>query len=576
MKTKSAPSITRVHSLHRIRTVVNYVTTLTDDRVPIIDDFSIADHLIKMHLSRPTTARIRDQICRRARDHLETARYLGFLYRRKVGNKFTHIPTDWARRLSKYKFQEECPHDPIEEAIFVDRICRLKLTNATYFQERSTTYAQFRTRLCLNLLLSLKLSPGLDICQLGFIMANSNTDVKHSRLRIQQLTKEVLSPRYELNYTKSLKLKDRKNIIRDTRPFLDWCIQMGLAERAKVSDKFVLTDRGNQVVNSYENSIPLWWQDLGDFPHLAAAAIILINYLKFSKHSRLVKKLLKLKGHAGLFEQEIGPMLKIPIGLNSRSLSNTQNWFDFSLSYDVPPEEWLNVKHALHELLSRLGLKKPTVNSILNLVEWYSIKNLERVFKQEANQTSEIISSKIKVKAIIPTASIHYQFRSDYEAVTYVFLQHLQRKNFAVSKYQGQLADYFADDPRWLRVARNNPDLLITDGFFSLVECKSTNEWGPRLMLNKKIMGELLTYSGYAQAVTDKVHMTTRAVFSYEGDIDHADRKFIEDFLRQNCPSVIIVLRKTLQKALIDTSSKRSLRSIISQTKGSLRNRIVD
>ena len=65
LKAERAPDITRVHTLHRIRTIVNYVNELNQENVQIIDDNTIAKHLIKTHLSKPTTESFRDQIGRR-------------------------------------------------------------------------------------------------------------------------------------------------------------------------------------------------------------------------------------------------------------------------------------------------------------------------------------------------------------------------------------------------------------------------------------------------------------------------------------------------------------------------------
>lgn len=578
MKVRSAPSVTRVHTLHRIRTVVNHVTELVDQGITSVDDLAVADHLIKTHLSKPTTKKIRDQVGRRARDHLETARYLGLLYRKKDGAKFAHAPTDWGRGLSKYKIRKECPNDPAEEAIFVDRLCRLKIANASYLQEGDGPYTGFRGRLCLNILSSLKASGGLSIYQLGFILADAKVDTKVSPTRLEKLTKRVMSRTYQATYEGKLSAKDRRNVNRDTRPFVDWCKQLGLVERVTESDTIVLTERGEAALDFYSRSLPIWWPDLNYWAELAAAGILLVNYLKLRKQGKVLKKLMRVEGKSGLFAGRVGDVLRDVTGCSVKQICNGEMWFDFSLSYDVPPERWTYVEQTLQELLAKLAMKS-NVTVVLNTVEWESIKRWQRKFKEEADYASELVSSKLRVRATIPTASIQYHFQSDYEAASYVLLQHLQKHNFSIAKYQGQLMEYFADDPYWRHVASSNPDLLITDGFVSLVECKSVKEWGPKLVLTKHIVGELLLYSQFAEAVTGRAKVTDRcrAVFSYEGEVDEKGRGAIEKFLEDQCPCVIVVLRKALQRALIDTSEKKALRGLMAQARGyrRLSNRVI-
>lgn len=579
MIVKSAPSITRVHTLHRIRTVVNHVTKLVEDGVPLIDDFAVADHLIKTHLSKATKKRIRDQICRRARDHLETARYLGLIYRIRKGSKFTHIPTDWGRELGRYKIAQECPSDPLEEAIFVDRICRFKLSNASYRQETGGPYSGFRSRLCLTILSSLEQSGGLNVFQIASILANPLLDVNASTVKLRKIVKRVKSHTYEANYLKRLDSEDKRNIKRDTLPFIDWCKQLGLLEEPEDSDTIKITSRGKAILDFYAKSFPIWWADLGYWSDLAAAAIILINYLKEKNEESDIRKLTKISGRSGLFTGKVGAVLHEVTSCSVKQIFNPGFWFDFSLSYDVPPERWELVEQTLKELLVVLGMKKTSVASIVRAVEWSSIRELHKRFKREAAEASQAVSSKLQIKATVPTASIQYHFQSDYEAATYVFLQHLQRKDFLVSKYQGQLVEYFSDQPQWRKLAGSNPDLLVTDGFLSLVECKSVKEWGPKLVLNKAVISELIMYGNFVSTLKEKTEATIkcRAVFSYEGEIEQKDWGDIEKFLSQSCASVAIVLRSGLQKALVDKKTKSILRGLMSSAAGyeELKNHIV-
>lgn len=570
MKAKSAPSITRVHTLHRVRTVVNYVTRLFDDRISVIDDLAVADHLIETHLSKATTKKIRDQIGRRARDHLETARYLGLLYRKKDGAKFTHMPTDWGRELTKYKIHEECPSDPMEEAIIVDRICRFKLANTSYHQEVGGLYANFRNRPCLAILSSLERSGGLDVFQIAYILADPSVDVDTNPTKLAKIVNRISSPTYKGTYLNNLTSQDKRNIKRDTLPFVDWCEQLGLLEKMEESDAIMITSRGKEVLDFYRKAFPIWWSDLGYWGELAAATILLINYLKLQKKHRLIKKLTRIDSRSGLFVGRVGAVLREATGLAMRQILSDNFRFDFSLSYDVPPDKWELVKQRLQELLGRTGMKNTKAEFVIHEVEWKSISSWRKRFREEAGLASQAVSGKLQIKATVPTVSIQYHFQSEYEAVTYVLLQHLQKRNFSVAKYQGQLVEYFADDPQWRRIAASNPDLLITNGFLSLVECKSVKEWGPKLIPNKHIIGELILYDQFVNALSKKTEPLTkcRAVFSYEGEIDPKNWNDIEKFLSEACPSVIIVLRSALQKALVDKVTKKALRGVMALAPG--------
>jgi len=570
MRAKSAPSITRVHTLHRIRTVVNHVTQLFDAKVPVVDDLAIADHLIRTHLSKATTKKIRDQIGRRARDHLETARYLGLLYRRKNATKFTHIPSTWGRRLARYKIHEECPSEPLEEAILVDRICRLKLANTSYQQEPAGLYTEFRSRLCLLILASLKLCGSLNIFQIGSILANTSLDVTISPTRLARIANRVSSTKYGMTYLNRLRSRDKRNIRRDTQPFVDWCEQLGLLEKLKETDTIAMTGRGSEVLEFYTKGFPVWWSDLGQWGELAAAAMLLTNYLKLRNRHRVIRKLAKTDSRSGLFPGNVGAVLREVTGCTMKRICDTNFWFDFSRSYDVPPDKWELVEQRLLELMAALKMTKTNVSTVVHAVEWGTVRFWREKFKHEADQASQAVSGKLNIKATVPTVSIQYHFQSDYEATTYVLLQHLQKRRFSVAKYQGQLVEYFADDPHWRRVATSNPDLLVTDGFLSLVECKSVKEWGPKLTLTKPIIGELLMYGQFAAALTSKTAPATRCrvMFSYEGEIDRKDWGNIEGFLLQACPGVIIVLRSALQKALVDNNAKKTLRSLVSLAPG--------
>jgi len=345
---------------------------------------------------------------------------------------------------------------------------------------------------------------------------------------------------------------------------------LGLIEKTQETDAIAITGRGGEVLEFYTKGFPVWWSDLGQWGELAAAAMLLINYLKLRNRHRIIRRLARIDSRSGLFPGNVGAVLHEVTGYTTKRICDANFWFDFSLSYDVPPDKWELVEQRLSELMISLKMAKTRVSTVIHTIEWGTITLWREKFKREADQASQAVSGKLNIKVTVPTASIQYHFQSDYEAATYVFLQHLQKRRFSVAKYQGQLVEYFADDPHWRQVVTSNPDLLVTDGFLSLVECKSVKEWGPKLMLTKATIGELLMYGQLVTALTSKTAPMTkcRVVFSYEGEIEPKDRSGIEGFLCQSCPGVIIVLRSALQKALVDKNVKKKLRGLISLAPG--------
>lgn len=570
MNKKSIPSITRVHSLHRIRTVVNHVTFLADKRVQV-DDMAIADHLIATRLSKASVTKLKDQIGRRARDHLETARYLGLIYRKKSGTKFAHFPTFWGKALSKYDIGQECPSDTLEEAIFVDRICRFKVANTSYLQEAGGVYAGFRNRLCLSILASLEQSKELDIYQIAAIVSELLT-LPDSQLEFPKIVSKVLSEKWNKTYFQKLTGDNKRDIARDTQPFVDWCKHVGLiAEKTDDNSRtYTITPRGKNVLAYYHNGIPIWWASLGPWAEFAAAAIILFNYLQINERKELITKLSEVEVRAGLFEAgTIDSIVREVTGLTLRQILRHHFWFDFSMSYDVPPERYEFVLQQLQHLLTTLGIKTSPAK-IIHDVEWASIDIWTAQFKEEADESSEALSKRLNIKAILPTSSIQYHFQSDYEAATYVFLLQLQHEHFKVAKYQGQLTDYFTDEQHWNRMARTNPDLLVTNGFLSLVECKSIKEWGPKLIPNKSVVAELMMYSQFVTALSNQTgpSVKCRAVISYEGEIESKVFQAIHDLLLTQCSGVIIVLRSALQKALANQTARTELRGRMALASG--------
>lgn len=555
------PSITRVHTLHRIRTVVNCVVDLVKNNATEIDDITIANHLISTHLSKPTIKSFGDQIGRRARDHLETARYLGLLYRIKTSNKYKHLPTLQGKKLAIYTFEETCPKDFNEEAIFIDRICRMKMTNTSYMQT-PRGYEHYRSRICLNMLAALEIyGSKLSLFQIGAIVSETNLDVFKHKGKIKKLVKKITSKSYDRNYLKNLTQEDIKNIRRDVTPFIDWCAQLDLVRTN--NDIINLTHRGSNFLNFYGKLMPIWWHDLSEWPSVAGASLLLINYLKLINEHLAIKQLLQTKISVGLFKVEISDVLQQSLKEFYKTIIQTETLVDFSFQYDVPPEKFKEVEQILVTFLKTLGYKN-TSKDIINFLELYFEQKISSSLKTEADIKTTEIKKERNIDIRIAAASTLSQFKSPYEATTYLFLKAIETQTFRTEKYQAQLGDFFKDDLRWGKFSENNPDLLLVNDFYGLVECKSSGEWGDTLNLRKVILSEIANYHDFCNTIKAiGIKRDCIVVFSYEGEIKTEDKKGIEELLKKEFHNIIIVTQKALKKALVNISFQNTLRGMI-------------
>lgn len=555
------PSITRVHTLHRIRTVVNCVVDLVQNNAPEIDDITIANHLISTHLSKPTIKSFGDQIGRRARDHLETARYLGLLYRIKTSNKYKHLPTLQGKKLAIYTFEETCPKDFNEEAIFIDRICRMKMTNTSYMQT-PRGYEHYRSRICLNMLAALEIyGSKLSLFQIGSVVSEPNLDVFKHKGKIKKLVKKITSKSYDRNYLINLTQEYIRNIRRDVTPFIDWRAQLDLIRTN--NDNINLTHRGANILNFYGKFMPIWWHDLSEWPSVAGASLLLINYLKLINEHLAIKQLLQTKIRIGLFEVEISDVLQQSLKEFYKTIIQTETLVDFSFQYDVPPEKFKEVEQILVTLLKILGYKN-TSKDIINFLELYFEQKISSSLKTEADIKTTEIKKERNIDIKIAAASTLSQFKSPYEATTYLFLKAIETQTFKTEKYQAQLGDFFKDDLRWGKFSENNPDLLLVNDFYGLIECKSSGEWGDYLNLRKGILSEIANYHAFCNAIkTIGIKRDCVVVFSYEGKIKIEDKNKLGQLLKKEFPNVIIVTQQALKKALVDISFQNTLRGMI-------------
>ena len=87
-----------------------------------------------------------------------------------------------------------------------------------------------------------------------------------------------------------------------------------------------------------------------------------------------------------------------------------------------------------------------------------------------------------------------------------------------------------------MRMAEENPDIVIEDAFTSLVECKSSAEWGAQIKLDKRIVGEMLFYEDYTETLN-----ANSALFVCEGRF--AQKEFVvpvTSLLKKKAPKVLM------------------------------------
>lgn len=559
-KAECAPKITRVHTLHRIRTVVNYVNELDKENAPIIDDFTIANHLISMHLSKPTTDSFRDQIGRRARDHLETARYLGLLFRQKFGHKYKHLATSLGKKLYIYAFEEECPKNYSEEAILIDRICRMKLTNASYMQT-PRGYQNYRSRICLNILAAIYLNnTALSVFQLGTILSNQVLDIFFHKKEFDLLIKKINSEKYEKQYLNKLTSVDKRNVRRDTLPYIDWCAQLDLVR--KKDDLVFITNRGQKIYEFYRKMMPIWWHDFTKWPEVASSVILLINYFKAKGQKSLIKKMIKKATKFGLFEISIEKIMKHNLGKYYEDALESNLVFDFSAQYDIPPKSFKDVKDIMQSILNKIGYEKSALE-IIKYLEFYCMKRISSKLRKDAAKISKDIKDKQQIDVTVLSASILSQFKSPYEATAYLHFKAIGSENYKVEKYQAQLSEFFLESLQYKNFSRNNPDLLLTNDFLGLIECKSTKEWGEILSLRKGIIAEIEFYHHYCDAIKELgINKNCTAIICYEGQLKPEDKKEIVQLIKDKYPNIVIITSSMLQKALVDNSTKNSLKAL--------------
>jgi hypothetical protein len=314
--------------------------------------------------------------------------------------------------------------------------------------------------------------------------------------------------------------------------------------------------------------LPIWYCDLGKFPSVAAATLLLTNFFKLTKDPDGIDSLLMLKTNWRMFKTRVKVAIEEALGKYFEQVINGNTLVDFTFYYDVPPEDFDEVRTSMQDLLSKMGYQKLTPDAVIRSLEMHSVKLLLPEFKSEADKLGDKLGGKLaekqRIKIKVKAASIYSQFKSAYEATAYTLFKAIESDGFKIQKYQAQLEELFTGNKRWEKFAKHNPDLLLVNDFMGLIECKSEGEWGDTLHLQKKVLDEITNYNLFCEAVkTLGLKRRTLVLFVYEGHVRDQDVDEIQNLLREEFPNVVILTNRALQKALVDVSFKNELKEMI-------------
>lgn len=554
--------ITRVHNIFRIRTIVNAVTRFNEkNRFPT--DNEISKVLYENGLSKLRRDMMKDRIMRRARDHLLTSSYLGLLTRE--GHPFGYSSTELGKMLRKYGEQEECPKDTLEEAVFTDRILRLKLTNV-YDMQWKHQYKDLRSRPCLYILEILSRTQKLHEHQIATATGGKRCDPIIEDTKTKKIVERVL--RYSngteerlIDFYKYYRIgeKDKKNMTRNIRPLLDWCQSVGLVGFEEIEDKrwYYLEERGKKLLNHYRKKFPLWFEDLGDVPSAKAAILLFYQYSLDSGFvfDTILSHTIKVGLTTAKIYELIGEIEEATGLTITNSHSGNHQEIDFTLDYDVPPDAKEEVTGYLREVCSLANVR---LEKVLDSLVTQSVKALTNSLKKEHENVQRTFSNSFKEKSnieikkiasLIPSVGILSQYRSEFEKEVVIFLKLL---DLNAIKYQGQLAD--RPQKRYISTFfENNPDIFIKNHLECLVECKSSGEWKSPLSANKSVPKELNLYQAYFPAVR-----SNSVTLIYEGVLDKKSKEFLIEFLGDS-KDILFVTKNHLINCISDPHLRQKL-----------------
>jgi len=465
--------------LFRIRTVVNDLRKYVVPSQSGVTTTRIGQILVDRKLSKISILESQNKL-KRARDHALNASYLGFLIPIPGDHQNIYIKSPIGELLSEYKFAEECPRDLHEAAIFIDRMMKLKLTNA---YDSRATYSKFHTRPFLSILTVLNYQK-LHISQLHYLLSITKDLATTPNLLKEKLETFSKYPPYKDDsiprFIDDFKMRDKlttKEIGRSTKPLLDWVQQGGLANVGK-DGWCIITENGIAVQNYYSTFYPIWFDQLGFNAAMSAALLLIYSYVYFT-NARVNKR--KLPNDA----RETLDLLATKFKIWDSSLSRLKRPIDFDLNYDVPYEIREDTRRYIYEFCKDLKFPKIDLNSI----SVFSLHQIEEILKGTSTEKRQFELHKA-LGIEIPRREC---FQTDFEWQVCIRLRLFQ---LPANPYQGEF-----EGETDLPMATDNPDIIIRNNIKSLVECKSRNEWGNIVKLDKRVGGELMMYQSYAEDV---------------------------------------------------------------------------
>jgi hypothetical protein len=487
------PSITRVHNLYRFRFTVNEIAELNILGQPATS-VSFEKSLTDYKLSKQSTLKPRDRQGRRSRDHLTTCTHLGLLNRKLIGNEYHYFPSSIGALLKNFDFRDECPKNIEENAIFITALFRFKLTNTHY---EDLQFARLRYRPIISILQAIKTTP-LHLNQLYLFLGRITKDPVLDPKTFYKILAKVGNLQYhgiegiqKFNNDFSLTPADIAEVNRSIRPLVTWAQQVGIIW---IDDELYChpTTKGNLLVDGLRNIKPVWFQDLGSDPVRKAVLLFLLQACQ-RKKKKLNLSFLEssISFQQGTLTTPTNKTLlsdiQKRIHILTKNLNELSCEIDFDLFYDVPYKYHQDVLMAFETAASNLGITTQLDSSttwllgsvkqlLINAPEEKELRNLSVLFGFEA-----------------PRKEL---FRVDFEYQSCLILRKLR---FNANKYQGNLSELVSESLK--NFAENNPDILISNDFAFLVECKSKAEWKPEESFNKRILEEISVYQQYAEEV---------------------------------------------------------------------------
>ena len=484
--------------MFRLRTIVNEIPNYVSDDKAGATSTEIGQILVDKKLSKISILETSDKL-KRARDHASNASILGLLIPTREDHQFIYQRSVFGKLLSKYKFEDECPKDLHESALFTDRMMRLKLTNA---YDSRNTYFRFHCRPFLNMLTILRYKK-LHISQIHYLLSLT-TDIGSNPKLMKRILKNLSKyPEYEENiishFMKDFGIitqKQKREIGRSTKPLLDWAQQVGLLGVQDDNWCFI-REKGLKAQEFYSSLFPIWFDQLGFDPAFPAAILVAYMYGYIQGFSINPEKLpVKAKKTLRSLSQKLG--------LWNQSLKKIKQPIDFDLNYDIPVEFRGTVLGHIQKLgLKELDTEKISLWTVSQIKNRLSLTGIEKV-QGELGRALGIS---------IPRREC---FQTVLEWQTCIRLRLLQ---LPANPYQGEF-----EGETDLPMATDNPDVVIKNSIKTLVECKSVSEWGKTIKLGKKVGGELYMYHCYAEDIN-----ANSALFVCEAE-SFDEKKFMHNF----------------------------------------------